>query len=279
MKSPGTVLPRNVPFSKSIATILTLTNHGTVGAVTDQGAALVNLYNDDAVDWHERRLAIELATTGGKGATPTAVGAAVTFSLFYAFTDTLLTAVADAPTILQTAESSLVCTLPNAVSTRASGTLTLAGNPANLDLIVIGSRSYSMRTTVTGPYQVKIAATAALTATNIINAINNSGGVVGTDYGSGAAAHPEVTAETGGAGIVTVRSIYYNTAGNSVVTTEDSTQMSWTGGTLAGGSAAGSRLYSTSPFEHRGKYLYVWYDRLAFAANALIDVTGKLIRL
>jgi hypothetical protein len=279
MKSPGTVVSRSIPAAKSIATILSLTDHGTTGAITNAGAALINLYDSDSVLWHEGLLKLDVITVGGKGATPTAVGVSKIFTLNYAFTDYLLDAVADAPTVLATAKSSLLCALPNAVSARATGTLTLAGVPANLDLIVIGSMSYSMRTTVTGPYQVKIGASAAATATNIINAINNSGGTVGTDYGSGAAAHPYVTAVTGGAGIVTVNSIYYGTAGNGLATTEDSTQMSWGAVSLAGGSAAGSAIHQTAPFVHGGRYLYVWYDRDLFAANALIDVTARLVRL
>lgn len=281
MTSPGPTL-RNIPAAKSISTVLALTDHGTVGSIANAGAALVNLFNVDAVLWHEGLLRIEVLTVGGKGATPTAVGASSTFSLFYAFTDTLLDATADAPTILATIEDSLVCALPDAISARATGTFTLSGLPNDGDSVYIGSDPqivYRFKNVIARPYDVKIAGTAAATATNLINAINFSGGTVGTDYYAGAAAHPSVTAVTGGAGIVTVKSISYGTAGNGLATTDDTTNGAWGAASLSGGSAAGSAIHATDPFVHAGKYLYVWYDRTAFAANALIDVTAKLIRL
>lgn len=282
MTSPGPTL-RNIPAAKSISTVLALTDHGTAGAIANAGAALVNLYNSDSVLWHEGLLRFEVWTVGGKGATPTAVGATKTFSLFYGFTDTLLDATADAPTILATSESSLVCALPNATSVRATGDFTLSGLPNDGDQVYIGLPTatiiYRFKNVLARPYDVLIGASAAATATNLINAINFSGGTVGTDYFAGAAAHPAVTAVTGGAGVVTVKSISYGTAGNAVLTSDDTTNGSWGAAALSGGSAAGSALHASAAFVHLGKYLYVWYDRDAFAANALIDVTAKLIRL
>jgi len=44
--------------------------------------------------------------------------------------------------------------------------------------------------------------------------------------------------------------------------------------------AAGQRVYqSGDPFVGRGRYLYVWYDRDAFAADALIDLSVRLLRV
>lgn len=40
----------------------------------------------------------------------------------------------------------------------------------------------------------------------------------------------------------------------------------------------GTRFHATDPFVVPGRYLYVWYVRDAFAANALIDLKAKLIR-
>lgn len=280
MKTAGIVtLPKAVPQALAISTLLTLTDHGTTGTISNAGAALTNFSSDDAVLYHEGLLKIEVLTVGGKGATPTAVGASDTFTLKYAFTDTLLDAVADAPVILATSASSLVCALPNAISVRPSGTLTLSGLPANAETVTIGNVTYTFRTVVVNPYDVKIGASAAATATNLINAINFSGGTVGTDYGNNAVAHPLVTAATGGSGVVTVTAKAYNTSGNSIATTEVASNTSWGGATLSGGSAAGTAIHSTASFVHLGRYLYTWYDRTAFAADALIDVTAKLIRL
>lgn len=271
---------KGVPRARTIATLLTLTDHGTTGIVADQGAALAaNFFDDDEVLYHEGLLRVEIMTVGGKGATPTAVGAGDTFTLKYAFTDTLLDAVADAPVILAPVAASLVCALPNAVSARATGTLTLSGLPAAGETVTIGGIVYTFRAAVATARDVLIGGTAAATATNVINAINNSGGTVGTDYGSGGAAHPTVTAATGGAGVVTVSAIAYNTSGNAITTSEAATNVAWGGANLTGGSAAGTAIHGSGAVTHLGRYLYVWYDRTAFAANALIDVSAKLIRL
>lgn len=282
MTSPGNVLPRSVPASKSIATLLTLTDHGSAGAISNAGAALTNLYNDNAVLWHEGLLKIEVMTTGGKGATPTAVGGSKTFTLKYAFTDALLDAIADAPTILATSVSSLVCALPNATSVRATGAFTLTSNPANGDTVRIGYSTalvqYTFKTTVVNPYDVKIGADITATSVNLVRAINFSGGTVGTDYGSGASAHPLVTA-TSAAGVTTVTANAYNTSGNAIATQKTCANGSWGGSAMSGGLADGTAIFATSSFVHLGKYLYIWYDRSAFAANALIDVAAKLIRL
>lgn len=43
--------------------------------------------------------------------------------------------------------------------------------------------------------------------------------------------------------------------------------------------AAGTRYHASDNFVIGGRYLYVWYDRSAFDANALVDVTAILQRL
>lgn len=289
IRSPNQL--KSVPRSVAIATLLALTDHGTTGAVSDQGAALINLHDDNSVLYHEGLLRIEVATTGGKGATPTAVGASDTFTLKYAFTDTKLAAVADAPTILATVASSLVCALPNAVSARATRDLTFTGLPTAGQTVTIDGIVYTFRASAAGfavaaepglgnviHNQVLIGADATATALNLVYAINQSGGTAGVEYSAGTA-HPTVSAADGGAGVVSVFSLAYGTSGNAIAVSETCSNATWAGTPLTGGSAAGQAVFATAAFTHLGRYLYVWYDRTAFAANALIDVTAKLIRL
>lgn len=156
--------PPVVPQSRVIlSALLALNDHGTTGAVTGQGGVVFDL-EQDAADYHEGLLRIEVKTTNGQGGTPTSPGAAATFSLRYAFLSERLTtplAATDAPTVLANIRQSLVCTLPNSSAS----------------------------------------------------------------------------------------------------------------------TAAGIRWHATDPFVYSGRYLYVWYDRDAFAANALIDVAAKLVRV
>jgi hypothetical protein len=83
-------------------------------------------------------LRFQIRSDGGLGATPTAVGPGVTFTLKYAFSEDLFD-VTDAPTILQTAAQSLVCALPNATSVKASQTFTFTGQPVNNETFTIST--------------------------------------------------------------------------------------------------------------------------------------------
>lgn len=281
MTSPGNAAPRSVPRPASIAIILSLTDHGTTGVISDAGAALINLHDDDSVGWHEGLLKIEVKTLGGKGGTPTAVGASDTFSVFYAFTDSLLDHVTEAPVVLATCEESLVCALPNAVSVRATGTLTISGTPSAGETITIGDRVYVLEGDDLPLYYnyIRISTDADTMRDRIIGAINADPSYVGDTVGAGTVAHANVTAASGGAGVVTVRAVDYGVAGNFIATTETATDVAFGAATLTGGSSAGTAIHQTDPFVYGGKYLYIWYDRTAFAANALIDVEAKLVRL
>lgn len=98
----------------------------------------------------------------------------------------------------------------------AQGVFTPSGNPANTNTITIGTRVYTFVTgTPSVDGQVKIGGTVALTLTNLVNAINKSGGTPGTDYFV-SAADPIVggTATT----TATVMTVTSNTAA-SVATT------------------------------------------------------------
>lgn len=120
----------------------------------------------------------------------------------------------------------------------ATGTLTSTGTaPANNDTVTIGSITYTFKTALsssTAAYEVLIGASASVALDNLKAAINNSGGTPGTTYGSGTIAHPQVTAGTKTATTLAVDA-RYKAIGNTIATTETSTQLSWGGATLASG--------------------------------------------
>lgn len=124
----------------------------------------------------------------------------------------------------------------------ASGTLTSTGtNPSNGDTVTIGSKTYTFQTTLTNvDGNVKIGATAALSMTNLFNAINviSGSGTPGTDFAAATTAHTTVTATNPTSTTVFIRAISTGTGGNSIATTETSSQLSFGSSTLTGGSVA-----------------------------------------
>lgn len=70
---------------------------------------------------------------------------------------------------------------------------TFTGLPANNETCVIGATTYRFRTVLAAAYDVLIGASAAATAANFNDAINDIVANEGTTYGTGTAAHPTVT--------------------------------------------------------------------------------------
>lgn len=104
------------------------------------------------------------------------------------------------------------------------------------DTITIGAVTYTLKaapTTVAN--QVKIGATAADTANNLIAAINRDEAGSGTLYGSATVEHPAVYARLSASAVVEVVAKSGGTAGNAVATTDSGTGFSWAAATLAGG--------------------------------------------
>lgn len=125
----------------------------------------------------------------------------------------------------------------------ASGSLTFAANAANNETVVIGVRTYTWKTALTGAKdEVLIGASAAASVTNLVAAINGAAGA-GTTYGTGTAAHSEVTAIDDTGDVVTVTHKKTGSIGNSVATTETMANGSWAFTTLVNG-------YSISAKEH-----------------------------
>jgi hypothetical protein len=268
MKTGSIEALKSVPRSKNISTLLALVATGSVGAVTNQSAARLDF--NSLQDYHEGTLKFHVRTDGGVGATPTAVGTPVNFTLKYAFSDDLYQ-LTDAPSILQSAVSSLVCALPNAISVKASQTFTFTGQPVNNETFTI--------TTLAGTIvQYKLVSVlSGATREILIGAnFNATAGNVGAAIG---ASHPDVTAADNGAGVITITAREFGAAYNAIALTEAVTNATLGGANLAGGTVNATRIYVSASVQHGGRYLYTWYDRDAFAANALINVTAKLLRL
>jgi hypothetical protein len=124
------------------------------------------------------------------------------------------------------------------VSGNAKGTSTLtgAGQPANGDIVTIGSKTYTFQSVLTNvDGNVAIGGSLLLSLANLANAINLNGtGVPGTDYALATTQNTQVTA-VAGATTVVVTSIKSGTAYNSVATTKTSVNLSWGTATLTGG--------------------------------------------
>lgn len=118
----------------------------------------------------------------------------------------------------------------------AAGTITSDNtNVANNDTVVIGSKTYTFKTTLTPTEgEVLIGADADASLLNLIRAINHSG-TPDTDYKC-AAANTQVSAATAVTShAFAVTALTAGSAGNAIATTETSSHLSWGASTLTGG--------------------------------------------
>jgi len=124
-----------------------------------------------------------------------------------------------------------------ATATAAQGTLTLADNVTAGDEVTIGSITYKFVAEPAAAYDVAIAGSASDTIDNLIAAITAGEGV-GTAYGTGTVAHPDVTAAAGQGDTMTVTALVKGAAGNAIGTTDptdDGNVISFGAAALAGG--------------------------------------------
>ena len=106
-----------------------------------------------------------------------------------------------------------------ATAAAAQGTLTLTGNVTAGDEVTIGSVTYKFVAEPAAAYDVAIAGSASDTIDNLIAAITAGEGV-GTAYGAGTVAHPDVTAAVGQDDTMTVTAKIKGVAGNAIGTTD-----------------------------------------------------------
>lgn len=115
---------------------------------------------------------------------------------------------------------------------KATATLTFSGSAlADGDTVTIGTRTYTLKTLLTGaPDEVLIGATTASLA-NLKSAVNGTAGE-GTTYGEGTVAHSSVEAATlTGTTVLLFRARVAGDTGNTIDKSEASTNLSWDAGT------------------------------------------------
>lgn len=133
---------------------------------------------------------------------------------------------------------------------KASSTLTSdATAPSDGDTVTIEGRTYTYKTTLSSPAtqnEVLIGVSAAVALDNLKQAINQGDTAYptaptnegqGTTWSTGTVRHPLVTATTNTNTTQVVEANDFGTAANQYITGETSSHLSWTGTTLASGTA------------------------------------------
>jgi hypothetical protein len=123
----------------------------------------------------------------------------------------------------------------------AFGTLTNVGADfAAAETVTIGGKVYTFQTSLTNvDGNVKVAASVALTLQNLFFAIQNSGGVPGTDYANNMTVNPHVVSAVLTATTLKVTSKVGGAIGNFVPTIKTSAGgAAWGGAVLASGTGS-----------------------------------------
>ncbi len=128
---------------------------------------------------------------------------------------------------------------------RATGVLTYTAQPANNDTVVLGSTTYTYKTTLTGAAnEVFIGASTIATMRNLANAINGGEGE-GTAYGNGTS--PNTTADICVSGALTLEARTFIPSVTTTTSTVTGANHSWTAATLntgASGSTGRGRVHA-----------------------------------
>lgn len=104
---------------------------------------------------------------------------------------------------------------------KATGVLTTSTNPSDTNTVVVGSRTYTLQSSLTNvDGHVKIGASETATLLNLSRAINAVGGTPGTDYAAATTANPDVESTGSTAHTMSVRALVAGTAGNAFATTD-----------------------------------------------------------
>lgn len=149
----------------------------------------------------------------------------------------------------------------------AVATLTSTGTiPTANDTVTIGAVTYTFKATVTTTAnEVLLGASASEALDNLKHAINLTG-TPGTHYGSATVIHPTVRASTKTATTLFLVAKTAGTGGNSLASTEASTQLSFGGANFSGGAAAAG----TSDFKFYAETPGVWNVK---ATDGTVTVT------
>jgi hypothetical protein len=122
--------------------------------------------------------------------------------------------------------------------TQATQTVGASGTPANNDTVTVNGRVYTYKTTLTGAANEVHINGQDGSLTNLQSAINASGGVAGTDYGTGTTANADVTAGAVSSHAITLTAKVYGSAGNSLTLAKSGANLSVGGASFSGGGSS-----------------------------------------
>lgn len=121
----------------------------------------------------------------------------------------------------------------------ASGTITFSGTTTDGDTVTINGVVYTFKDTLSAARHVKIGATAAATALNLVDAVNANYATYGVAYHQLTVANVYCIASVASGGtVVTVSSKLHGTASNSYTLAKSSTDITVSGANLSGGLAS-----------------------------------------
>lgn len=159
----------------------------------------------------------------------------------------------------------------------ATTVLTATGNPTDGKIVTIDARVFTFKDTLsTGPDvpdEVKIGAAATDTLDNLAAAMEGSAGS-GTKYGVGTLPHATVSAAAGTGDTLDMAARTAGAAGNAIVTTTDSSDLAFTGSTLAGG--ASSITVTIEGIDVDGN---AFSEDLVLNGTTLVSVTSEIAKV
>lgn len=121
-------------------------------------------------------------------------------------------------------------------ATRATGTVTFSGQPANADTVTIAGQVYTFKTVLTATAgDVLIGASQAASVANLLAAINTDAGG-GVTYAAATPENPSVVADADTAAIIGINARDPGTAGNAITLAKSGANIAVSAATLAGGS-------------------------------------------
>lgn len=120
--------------------------------------------------------------------------------------------------------------------THATNTVSASGTPGDGNTVTVQGVVYTFKTALTGAaFEVHINGQDG-SLTNLQSAINDSGGVEGTDYGTGTTANPHCTAGAVSSHAITLTAVYFGSGGNALTLSKVGTNLGVGGANFSGGS-------------------------------------------
>ena len=144
---------------------------------------------------------------------------------------------------------------------KARATLTASANPAELDTVVIGTRTYRFTATLTNPDDVLLSANASDTLDNLLAAILLVPEDAGVRYQASTTENTEVSAESLTGDRLLIVALREGTPGNLIAVSATGTAITFNFTTLAGGSD--DRMGQPLEFPRRNaydRYGQLWRD-------------------